>query len=295
MELGNGTVAVVTGAASGIGLALADAFAAAGCSLVLADVQADALEAAEQRIAATGVDTLAVVTDVSKARPGRGAGGGRRSSASGTSTCCATTPAWRALGDPWFGGDRVVGMGDRRQLLGCRARRAGVPPPPDRLRVGARRQHGVDRRPVSRRSRRPTTPASTPWSRSTEGLYNSMTTAGLPVGVSCLCPGWVRTGIIDSTRNWPSELGAPRHARRRRPRSSGKPRRAGDRRGDATGSGRRPGDRAPFARTGTGCSRTPSSWRWPSNASTASPSRSIRSPAASRCRACRLRNRSSPR
>ncbi len=42
-----------------------------------------------------------------------------------------------------------------------------------------------------------------------EGLYNSMRTVGLPVGVSCLCPGWVRTGIMDSKRNWPSELGAP--------------------------------------------------------------------------------------
>ena len=36
MELGPGKVAVVTGAASGIGLALANAFAAAGCSVVLA-------------------------------------------------------------------------------------------------------------------------------------------------------------------------------------------------------------------------------------------------------------------
>ena len=66
MELRPGTVAVVTGAASGIGLALADGFAATGCAVVLADVESDALRAAEQRIAATGVDTLAVVTDVSK-------------------------------------------------------------------------------------------------------------------------------------------------------------------------------------------------------------------------------------
>jgi hypothetical protein len=36
-----------------------------------------------------------------------------------------------------------------------------------------------------------------------------MTTAGLPVGVSCLCPGWIRTKIADSTRNWPSDLAPP--------------------------------------------------------------------------------------
>lgn len=41
----------------------------------------------------------------------------------------------------------------------------------------------------------------------TEGLYNSMQAAGLPVGVSCLCPGWVRTGILDAERNWPKEFG----------------------------------------------------------------------------------------
>ena len=41
----------------------------------------------------------------------------------------------------------------------------------------------------------------------TEGLYSMLNTVGLPIGVSCLCPGWVRTGIIDSDRNWPAELG----------------------------------------------------------------------------------------
>lgn len=31
--------------------------------------------------------------------------------------------------------------------------------------------------------------------------------AGLPIGVSVLCPGWVRTQIVDADRNWPAELG----------------------------------------------------------------------------------------
>jgi NAD(P)-dependent dehydrogenase (short-subunit alcohol dehydrogenase family) len=42
----------------------------------------------------------------------------------------------------------------------------------------------------------------------TESLYHAMQGAQLGVGVSCLCPGWVKTGIIDSERNWPSEFGA---------------------------------------------------------------------------------------
>ena len=41
----------------------------------------------------------------------------------------------------------------------------------------------------------------------TEDLYNTMQAAELPVGVSVLCPGWVQTGILDSDRNWPAELG----------------------------------------------------------------------------------------
>ena len=41
----------------------------------------------------------------------------------------------------------------------------------------------------------------------TEGLYSTVQSAQLPVGASCLCPGWVRTGIAESERNWPAELG----------------------------------------------------------------------------------------
>jgi NAD(P)-dependent dehydrogenase (short-subunit alcohol dehydrogenase family) len=42
----------------------------------------------------------------------------------------------------------------------------------------------------------------------TEDLYNVTKSMGMPIGVSVLCPGWVRTGILDAERNWPSERGA---------------------------------------------------------------------------------------
>src|SRR5213083_2205880 len=63
-----GKVAVVTGAASGIGRALVDRFAAAGMHVVLADVEAEALEKAEAEVKAANpdIETLAKVTDVSQ-------------------------------------------------------------------------------------------------------------------------------------------------------------------------------------------------------------------------------------
>ena len=60
-------VALVTGAASGIGFALADRFASVGMKVVLADVEETALATAEQSLKRKGAPVLAVRTDVSKA------------------------------------------------------------------------------------------------------------------------------------------------------------------------------------------------------------------------------------
>src|SRR5262245_47550559 len=62
-----GKVAVVTGAASGIGRALANRFAREGMRVVLADIEPGALAEAEREVAASGAWTPAVRHDVSKA------------------------------------------------------------------------------------------------------------------------------------------------------------------------------------------------------------------------------------
>jgi NAD(P)-dependent dehydrogenase (short-subunit alcohol dehydrogenase family) len=62
-----GKAAVITGAASGIGLALARRAAREGMHLVLADIDAADLAAAEQELAAGGAEVLARVVDVAKA------------------------------------------------------------------------------------------------------------------------------------------------------------------------------------------------------------------------------------
>ncbi len=60
-------VAVVTGAASGIGRALAEKSAQEGMKVVLADVEESALKQAEEELKASGAQVLAVRTDVSQA------------------------------------------------------------------------------------------------------------------------------------------------------------------------------------------------------------------------------------
>src|ERR1700682_1302506 len=63
--IGPGRVAVVTGAASGIGRALAEAFGAAGSAVVLADLDGREAEAVGERLRGDGADALAVTVDVS--------------------------------------------------------------------------------------------------------------------------------------------------------------------------------------------------------------------------------------
>lgn len=65
MKQFEGRVAVVTGAASGIGFSLASQFAAAGCGLVIADLESGPLDAAAVSLRREGAAVVAVPTDVS--------------------------------------------------------------------------------------------------------------------------------------------------------------------------------------------------------------------------------------
>lgn len=69
-----GKTAIVTGAASGIGLGLARALARAGVSVTLSDIRGDRLDAALAEVRSLGTKAIAVVTDVSDRASVRAAG-----------------------------------------------------------------------------------------------------------------------------------------------------------------------------------------------------------------------------
>ncbi len=65
MQSLRGRVVVITGAASGIGLGFAHAFASEGMKIVMADIEGPVLEHAAAQVAESGAEVLAVPTDCS--------------------------------------------------------------------------------------------------------------------------------------------------------------------------------------------------------------------------------------
>src|SRR5215216_6205778 len=102
MQLEAGQVAVVTGAGSGIGLALADRLARTGLDIVLADVQDDSVAAAAEMVASHGVDTLTVHTDVSKESEVQALAEQTLSRFGAVHVVCNNAGVV-ARADPWFG------------------------------------------------------------------------------------------------------------------------------------------------------------------------------------------------
>ncbi len=63
----DGRVAIITGAARGLGLAITQRLAAEGAAVALVDVDADVVRQQAQKLAASGVDARALIADVTSA------------------------------------------------------------------------------------------------------------------------------------------------------------------------------------------------------------------------------------
>ena len=196
-----GKCAVVTGAASGIGQALAHAFAAEGMRVAIGDIEADALLATEADLCALGASVLAMRVDVSDASSVGAFAQRVDNEFDGADVVCnnagvfAGGLTWeRPVADfEWVMGVNFYGI-----LHGIQA---FVPGMIERGRPG----HVVNT--MSAAGLFPSA-FSAPYTASkfaalalTVCLAGELAAVGAPIGVTALCPGSTRTGIALSARN----------------------------------------------------------------------------------------------
>ena len=200
-------VAVVTGGASGIGRGMAEAFAAEGMQVVLADVERPALEKTAAELRAAGGDVVGVECDVSMqesvdhlARAALDAFGAVHVLCNNAGVAAGgPRTTWEASLDDW---NWVLGVNLMGVIHGIRsfvpilldqddgghivntASMAGLIP--------GSGIYGVTKHAVVALS---------------ESLFTEFARRGAKIGVSVLCPGWVSTRILESERNRPE---APR-------------------------------------------------------------------------------------
>ena len=203
-----GKVAVVTGGASGIGLALSRRFAGEGMKVVVADVEEQALEEATGKLRADGADVSGVVCDVTDAGAVQSLADQVMAMHGAVHVVCNNAGvgggglSWEAPLETW---QWVIGVNMWGVVHGIRA---FVP-----LLLQQEEGHIVNTASVAGLV---AAPFMGPYNASkhavvglSETLHHELTFIGANVKVSVLCPGWVNTRIADSERNRPAHLAAP--------------------------------------------------------------------------------------
>ncbi|HYL50443.1 MAG TPA: SDR family NAD(P)-dependent oxidoreductase [Acidimicrobiia bacterium] len=201
----DGRVAVVTGAASGIGLGLARRFAAEGMKVVLGDVEKGALETAVSELAASGAEVEGVVTDVTDPAQVQALADAAMSRFGAVHIVCNNAGvgggglSWEVPLTTW---EWVIGVNLWGVIHGVRA----FAP----LLIGQPEGHIVNTASVAGLV---AAPFMGPYNASkhavvglSETLHHELAMMAPHVKVSVLCPGWVNTKIADSGRNRPAHL-----------------------------------------------------------------------------------------
>ena len=204
-------VAVVTGAASGIGRGIADRCQQEGMKIILADIEEEILKKTEEELKTAGADTLAVLTDVSKAedieslaKKTLDAFGAVHLLFNNAGVCvnARTSITENTLADwEWIMGVNLWGV------IHCL--RKFVPVMLQQGTVG----HIVNTGSIAGLM---STPGMGIYHVTKHGivtlsetLYHELKLKESKIGVSVLCPGFVRTQILESERNRPTDLRNP--------------------------------------------------------------------------------------
>jgi NAD(P)-dependent dehydrogenase (short-subunit alcohol dehydrogenase family) len=201
-----GKVAVVTGAASGIGLAISRRLGGDGMRVMMADIEEPALAAAAEKLAGDGIEVATAVTDVSDAASVDALAAATLDRFGAVHVVCNNAgvagggPSWETPAQTW---EWVIGVNLFGIINGIRAF------VPHLIAQGS--GHIVNTASVAGLL----APAwMAPYNASkhaavavSESLYHELATVGSDVGVSVLCPGFVKTNIGEADRNRQDRFG----------------------------------------------------------------------------------------
>lgn len=201
----SGKTAVITGAGSGFGRELAAVCAGEGMRLVLADVDADGLDGTVERLGDAEVECMtcnvARAEDVERLADVADERFGGTHLLFNNAGVAVAGPAWTATLDDWKWMLDVNVMGVVHGI------RSFVPRMLDR----GGPAHVVNTASVAGLLSVPGSSVYCVTKHSvvtlSECLYHDLRAAGAEIGVSLLCPAYVNTGIAESDRNRPPELG----------------------------------------------------------------------------------------
>jgi len=206
----SGKTAIVTGAASGIGLGIATSLAEAGANVVMADIQKEAVEQAAHRLSGTNKQVLPVRIDVTQEQSVLAALAEAEARFGKLHIACnnAGVPmhGTRLVDVPVRDWEFVIGVNVWGVIHGIRHFVPAI------LKHGEE-GHIVNTASVAGTQNRKGTDQG-PYSMSkyavmslTEALEHEL--EGTKVGVTVLCPGPINTNIARGARNRPDHLGGP--------------------------------------------------------------------------------------
>ena len=201
----DGKVAVVTGAASGIGLAMAQRFAREGMKLTLVDIEAGALDEAAAELASGGADVFAQRVDVSDADSMDGLAQAVLDRFGAVHLVCNNAgvatggPIWDLTTADWEFAMRPNLWG---VIHGVRVFTKHLIAQDEGHIVNTASLAGL----VSLPGFGPYNVTKHAVVTLSETLHGELAALGSKVGVSVLCPGFVSTRLWESDRNWPEDL-----------------------------------------------------------------------------------------